>query len=52
MMKNDKKFQAEMDLETLISAEKIKKDKARLSEAMKMKDQKMKMLSHLDKKEK
>lgn len=31
----DKEYQAEDDLRTLINAEKIKKDKARLSAAMK-----------------
>ena len=40
-MTNDKKMQAEMDLGTLIEAERIRKDKARMSAAMQCKKEKM-----------
>jgi hypothetical protein len=36
MAKEEKKWQAESDLSTLIQAEKIKKDKARYAAAMKV----------------
>lgn len=40
-MPDEKKMMAESDLHTLIEAEKIKKDKARMSAAMQCKKEKM-----------
>ena len=44
---DEKKWQAENDLSTLIEAEKINKDKARLAAAMKCRDEKMKAMEAL-----
>lgn len=48
MSKEEKDWRAEDDLRTLIEAEKIKKDKARLKAAMAKKREKMKALENLE----
>lgn len=50
-MPDEKKIMAEHDLHTLIEAEKIKKDKARFSAAMKCRDEKMAAMQKIDKDE-
>ncbi len=49
MTKVDKEYQAECDLRSLIEAEKIRKDKARLSAAMKSREKQMMALAAIDK---
>ena len=46
---DEKKFRAESDLATLIEAEKIRKDKARMTAAMACRDEKMKAMEALKK---
>jgi hypothetical protein len=46
---DEKKWQAESDLGTLIEAEKIRKDKARHAAAMACRDEKMKAMQALNK---
>jgi hypothetical protein len=48
-MPDEKKMMAENDLHTLVEAEKIKKDKARFSAAMKCRDEKMKAMEAIKK---
>lgn len=48
MSKEEKDWRAEEDLRTLIEAEKIKKDKARLKAAMAKKREKVKALQDLE----
>lgn len=45
----DKEYQAECDLRTLIDAEKIKKDKPRLSAAMKKHEEMMTAMQSVEK---
>ncbi len=45
----DKKYMAENDLSTLVEAEKIKKDKARFSAAMKCREEKMAAMQNIKK---
>lgn len=49
MSAEEKAYQAEWDLKTLIEAEKIKKDKSRLSAAMKAHAEQMKSLQSIEK---
>jgi hypothetical protein len=44
----EKEWKADSDLRTLIEAEKIKKDKARLAAAMKMRKEKMADMQNLE----
>lgn len=45
----EKKFMAENDLSTLVEAERIKKDKARFTAAMKCRDEKMAAMQKISK---
>jgi len=50
MTPDDKKFQAENDMRTLVDAAKIKTDKVRFSAAMKMVKEQRKALSEISEK--